>query len=144
MNCNLAFSAKHQRQCVVETIDYYLRNGSEVFTCIMDMSKAFDKVQHSKLFWKIIDKGIPTMYIRLLHVMYCNQRANVSWNSHVSHVFPINNGVKQGAALSPILYCVYIDDLFEALRRGKWILGEQLLCRNCRLCRWLAPISTKH
>ena len=95
----------------VETIDYFLRNGSEVFTCIMDMSKAFGKVQISKLFWKIIDKGIPTIYFRLLLVMYRNQRANVSWNSLVSHVFPINNGVKQGAVLPPILYCIYIDDL---------------------------------
>ena len=98
----------------VETREYFLRNGSEVFTCIM--SKAFDKVQHSNLFWKIIDKGIPTIYIRLLLVMYCNQRANVSWNSQVSHVFPINTGVKQGAVLSPILYCIYIDDLFKTLR----------------------------
>ena len=40
----------------VETIDYFLRNGSDVFTCVMDMSKAFDLVQHGTLFWKLIDK----------------------------------------------------------------------------------------
>ena len=34
----------------VETIDFFTRNGSEVFLCTMDMSKAFDKVRHSLLF----------------------------------------------------------------------------------------------
>ena len=39
------------------------------------------------------------------------------------HVFSINNGVKQGAVLSPILYCIYIDDIFKTLRRGNgcWV-----------------------
>ena len=48
---------------VVETIEYFLRNGSDVFACFMDMTKAFDKVQHSKLFWKLVEKGIPPIFI---------------------------------------------------------------------------------
>ena len=36
----------------VETIDYYLNNGSEVFTCATDMSKAFDMTLHSLMFEK--------------------------------------------------------------------------------------------
>ena len=38
----------------VETIQYFLRNGSEVFICAMDMSKAFDKVKHGLLFYKLL------------------------------------------------------------------------------------------
>ena len=40
----------------VETIEHFTRNGSDVFVCVMDMTKSFDKVQHSKLFWKLVDK----------------------------------------------------------------------------------------
>ena len=108
----------------VETIDYFLRNGSDVFTCVMDMSKAFDLVQHSTLFWKLIDKGISPIYIRLLLAMYCKQQANVRWNGKLSHAFPVKNGVKQGAVISPFLYCIYIDDLFKILRKkrnGCWV-----------------------
>ena len=47
----------------VEAIEYFIRNGSDVCVCVMDMTKAFDKVQHSKLFWKLVDKGIPPIYI---------------------------------------------------------------------------------
>ena len=50
----------------VETIEYCLRNGSDVFACVMDMTKSFDKVQHSKPFWKLVDKGVPPIFILLL------------------------------------------------------------------------------
>ena len=52
----------------VETNEYYLRNGSDVFACVMDMTTAFDKVQHSKPFWKLVEKGVPPIFIRLLDV----------------------------------------------------------------------------
>ena len=108
----------------VETIRYFMRNGSEVFVCVMDMKKAFDTVQHSVLFNKLLERGIPSSYVRLLMVMYSRQSANVRWNGDVSKQFPITNGVKQGAVLSAILFCVYIDGLFSVLRRKKsgcWI-----------------------
>ena len=50
--------------------------------------------------------------------------ANVRWNGSLSENFAILNGVKQGAVLSAILFCVYIDDLIKELRRkrdGCWI-----------------------
>ena len=88
------------------------------------MKKAFDTVQHSALFKKLLERGIPSSYVRLLMVMYSRQSANVRWNGDVSKQFPITNGVKQGAVLSAILFCVYIDGLFSVLRRKKsgcWI-----------------------
>ena len=92
----------------------------------MDLSKAFDRVKHSALFWKLLKKGMPPVYVRLLLVMYEKQKANVRWNNVLSETFSVNNGVKQGAVLSPILFCVYIDSLFSVLRRnrtGCWING---------------------
>ena len=104
---------------VTETISHFLRNGSEVFTCLMDMSKAFDTVQHSILFKKLLDQGMPIVIVRFLFVTYRNQQANVKWNNEFSQYFNIKNGVKQGAVLSAVLYCVYTNGLFEALRRLK-------------------------
>ena len=61
----------------IETIDYFLRNGSSVYSCLMDMTKAFDLVKHSTLFRKLLSKGIPVIFVRLLIVQYQNQKANV-------------------------------------------------------------------
>ena len=101
----------------VETISYFLRNGSDVYTCLMDMSKAFDTVQHSHLFKKLLDQGMPPIMVRYILISYKYQKANVTWNGEESRYFTLCNGVKQGAILSAILYCVYTNGLFEQLRR---------------------------
>ena len=102
----------------IETIGYFLRNGSEVFTCLMDMTKAFDLVQHSLLFQKLISAGIPKIFIRIILFIYMFQFANVRWNGMFSDIFSLCNGVRQGAILSGILYCFYVNGMFEDLRRS--------------------------
>ena len=103
----------------VESISHFLRNGNEVYTCLMDMSKAFDTVQHSHLFRKLLDQGMPPIVVRYILVSYKYQKANVRWNGEESRFFGIGNGVKQGAILSAILYCVYTNGIFQQLRRKK-------------------------
>ena len=102
----------------VETISYFGRHGSNVYTCLMDMSKAFDTVQHSVLFNTLLDEGMPAIIVRFLLVSYKWQKANVRWGNELSEYFNIGNGVKQGAILSSILYCVYTNGLFRELRRS--------------------------
>ena len=90
----------------------------------MDMSKAFDLVKHSVMFKNLLDAGLPAIFIRLLIFIYVNQFANVSWDGSLSSIFSLSNGVRQGAVLSAILYCFYVNDLFKILRRngtGCWI-----------------------
>ena len=111
----------------LETISYFLRNGSEVFVCLMDMTKAFDMVQHSLLFKKLLDSGLPPIFVRILFFMYLNQKANVRWGGVLSKMFKMSHGVKQGAVISAILYCFYTNSLFQLLRDQKvgcWIQGK--------------------
>ena len=93
------------------------------------MSKAFDSVRHSPLFENLILLGLSTIFIRLILIMYLLQFANVRWNGQVSDSFSLCNGVTQGAILSAILYCIYVNGLFETLRANKtgcWIKGNYL------------------
>ena len=112
---------------VVESIGHFSRNNSNVYSCFMDMKKAFDLVKHGMLFKKLIDRGVPPVYLRLLLVMYMIQTARVKWDGTLSEAFSVLNGVKQGAVLSAILFCIYIDDLIKKLRRnrdGCWVNNE--------------------
>ena len=102
-----------------ETINYFLRNGSDVYISLMDISKAFDTVQHSTLFKKLLGRGMPSIVVRFILVGYKEQKANVRWGNKTSEYFSISNGVKQGAVLSAVLYCVYTNELFNHLRRLK-------------------------
>ena len=101
---------------VQETISAYLRKGSEVYYCLLDFSKAFDKVNFDKLFIKLLDRDLPSVFLRLILYIYQNQSCYIRWNSERSSSFSVKNGVRQGAILSPSLFCVYLDTLLASLR----------------------------
>ena len=103
---------------VQETISNYLRKGSDVYCCLLDFSKAFDKVNFNELFKKLIARSFPAVVLRLLIYIYKNQSCYIRWNSSVSETFSVKNGVRQGAILSPSLFCVYLDTLLVELREA--------------------------
>ena len=57
---------------------YSQLNGC-VFLCLLDASKAFDRVKHSMLFTKLIRRGAPGYIVRLLMFWYSHQRMCVRW-----------------------------------------------------------------
>ena len=62
----------------LETIDYFLRNGNNVFTVATNMSKAFDIPLHSKMFKKMVfDHNMAVVYVRIMIVVYRYQECNV-------------------------------------------------------------------
>ena len=103
---------------VLETIEYYKSNGSNVHVLLLDASKAFDRVNFIKLFEKMLKKGMCPLTVRLLLNMYTEQKLQVKWNDILSDKFEVTNGVRQGGVLSPLFYSIYIDDLLEKLKRN--------------------------
>ena len=101
---------------VQQTISHYLRRGSDVFCCLLDFSKAFDKVNYDQLFRKLLSREVPAIVLRLVVFIYLNQSCFIRWNSVDSDSFSVKNGVRQGAILSPSLFCVYLDTLLTQLR----------------------------
>ena len=73
-------------------------------------------MQHSKLFQKLIDAKVPPSVVRLIICIYRNQSAVVKWKGLLSDEFPIRNGVRQGAVISPLFFSFYMDQLFDQLR----------------------------
>ena len=100
---------------VRETISYYVNRGSNVYSLVLDATKAFDRVNYCKLFRILLSRNICPFICRLLLNMYINQKLRVRWGNAYSDEFTVTNGVKQGGVISPILYCVYIDGLISEL-----------------------------
>ena len=62
-------------------LHYYRDHNSPIYTCFVDASKAFDKVNHWNLFKKLIYRGVPIILIRILLFWYRNQTFCVKWGS---------------------------------------------------------------
>ena len=104
---------------VSETIQYYRSRGSNVYMLSLDATKAFDRVQFTKLFNILIGREICPLIIRLIMNIYLTSSAVVKWNNSISKSFKINNGVKQGAVISAFLFSLYIDPLLKNLKNSK-------------------------
>ena len=100
-----------------ETISYFNSKGSNVYVTLLDASKAFDRVNYCKLFSKLLSRNLSPVVLRLLLYMYTNQSLKVRWGTCIGDKFNVTNGVKQGGVLSPTLFSVYMDDLFERLQK---------------------------
>jgi hypothetical protein len=104
---------------VKEVAAYYTQQAnSNVFCTFLDAPKAFDKVHYCKLFSRLIERNVPPLIIRVLLNMYSGQHVRVLWNGIFSCDFPVKNGVKQGGVISPILFCIYFDDVLCRLQRA--------------------------
>ena len=100
---------------VSEVISYYMRSGTSIFCCLLDLKKAFDKVEFAKLFEKMKQRNISGIFLRLLIFIYLHQSCRVQWNGIHSEEFKVMNGVRQGAILSPCLFSLYINSLLLQL-----------------------------
>ena len=80
-----------------------------IYFCFTDYAKAFDCVDHNKL-WKIMkEMGIPSHLICLLWNLYAGQEATVRTGQETTDWFQIGKGVHQGWILSPFLLNVYAE-----------------------------------
>ena len=96
--------------------DYFNNIGSNVYIASLDASKAFDKVDHKKLFSLLIAKKVPMCFVNTMIDWYSKLYTVVRWNDAESAVFHVKSGVRQGGVLSPILFNFYIDDLIFSLK----------------------------
>ena len=103
-----------------ETLFNYNESGSDVYACFLDISKAFDSVDHNILMNKLLKMGVPSVYINIIRYWYNNQFVRVRFLSSLSESWKINNGVRQGGVLSGLLFSIYIDSLLVRIKSSKY------------------------
>jgi len=60
-------------------------------------------------------KRVYVKFVRILRNWYSKLYASVLWNGLLGNIFPILCGVRQGGVLSPLLFSVYVDDLYISI-----------------------------
>ena len=85
--------------------------GHEDRGIFLDISKAFDKVWHDGIIFKLEQNGISGKLHKLLHDFFANRKQRVVLNGQVSSWANVKSDVPQGSILSPLLLLIYINDL---------------------------------
>ena len=98
-----------------ETIKSYTLKGSNVYSAFLDLSKAFDKVNHNILMSKLMKTNASPSIIQTLIDMYNKQFVRVCFNNVKGDFWRLGNGVRQGGIISPLLFNLYINDAIKEI-----------------------------
>lgn len=109
------FRAQHnttqQLLRVVELASEGLQHGQPTAAIFLDIAKAFDKVSHTGLIYKLIQLKVPDTIIHLLHNYLSDRLFTVRIQNNFSSFKSITAGVLQGSILAPLMYSLYTNDI---------------------------------
>ena len=107
-----------------------------IYFCFIDYAKAFDCVDHNKL-WKILQEmGIPDHLICLLRNLYSGQEATVRTGHGTTDWFQIGKGGCQGCILSPCLFNLYAEYIMKNAGLEEAQAGIKIAGRNINNLRY--------
>ena len=107
-----------------------------IYFCFIDYAKAFDCVDHNKL-WKILQEmGIPDHLTCLLRNLYAGQEATVRTGHGTTDWFQIGKGVPQGYILPPCLFDLYAEYIMRNAGLEEAQAGIKIAGRNINNLRY--------
>ena len=108
-------SCINQLLSITYDIFHCFDEGMETRAIFLDISKAFDKVQHKGLIYKLCQYGFSGNLLALLTDFLCNRKQRVVLNGQNWYWADIKAGVPQGSIIRPLFFLVYINSLTENL-----------------------------
>jgi hypothetical protein len=101
-----------------------LHAGGEVRAVALDISKAFDKVWHEGLLYKLSRFGISDQLLSWFTSFLSNRCQRVVVGAAASDYLPVHAGVPQGSVLAPLLFLIFINDLFSHITNNLSVFAD--------------------
>ena len=112
-----------------------------IYFCFIDYAKAFDCVDHDKLWTILREMGIPDHLTCILRNLYAGQEATVRTGHGTTNWLQIGKGVSQGCILSPCLFNFYAEYVLRNAGLEEAQAGMKIAGRNINILRY-AECST--
>ena len=124
----------------IANIRWIIEKGREfqknIYFCFIDYAKAFDCVDHNKL-WKILkEMGVPDHLTCLLRNLYVGQEATVRTGHGMTDCFQMGKGESQGCILSPCLFNLYAEYIMRNAGLEETQAGIKIARRNINNLRY--------
>ena len=117
-------------QDTINKIDFHGENG---ILAAFDFEKAFDRLNRRFMLKALQKYNLDENFLKWVQLLYKNSKGTVNYNGELTSLFPIETGVKQGCPLSPILFILCLEVLFEKLRSTKCIKGIKIKNREAKI-----------
>ena len=100
-----------------EIINIYNKQNSNVHCAFLDLSKAFDLVDHNILIEKLKSTRLPSQIVLTIEFMLKNSDIHVSFNKKIGNAWQSEIGTRQGGILSPLLFNFYMKDCIDIVSK---------------------------
>jgi hypothetical protein len=107
---------------LVDDISEQMDNKKHSIGVFIDLSKAFDTIDHNVLIQKLARYGIRGIALDWIKSYLSNRTQYVSINCNDSKLLPIKCGVPQGSILGPLLFIIYINDIVNSSKLANFIM----------------------
>ena len=124
---------RSKRSCETQLIEFMhelhqsMQKNTQVDAVVMDFSKAFDKVAHNRLIYKLDFYGIRGQTLAWIKDFLSNRKQRVLIGGESSEEAPVTSGVPQGSVLGPALFLVFINDLPEQVKSSVRLFADDTI-----------------
>ena len=128
---------------LVDRVSQYLDCGNIPLSVFLDMSKAFDTLDHNILIDKLKFHGLTNTPLNWFRGYLYGRQQYVDLDGHISNVTELSAGVSQGSILGPLLFNIYMNDIHDASSKFHFIIYADDINLISPLCSFNLLISLK-